>query len=81
MILTCKSCGANDAIVGGLCLPCDRDRVAAERARVIAVAQAMAVARRWRGKPPPAYAPEGAHGHGLGTEHLAARVRRRRKHA
>jgi hypothetical protein len=69
---TCRHCGANPVDIGGRCLPCHQDHLAAERAREQAqeAARAAAAQARWRGRPIPTYTPQDAHGHGHGTEKL-----------
>jgi hypothetical protein len=60
------TCGANDAVIGGRCLPCHVDYVAAQRAEQ-ATRERERIAARRRGRPlwRPNYA-GGGHGHGRG---------------
>jgi hypothetical protein len=57
------TCGANDAAVGGRCLPCHLDHLAAQRAAHAAQERARIEARR-RGRP--AWRPEHQRSHGIG---------------
>jgi hypothetical protein len=67
MTIMC-GCGANDAVIGGRCLPCHTDHVAAQRAEQAAMERERVAARR-RGRP--AWRPDhGDRGHGHGTERV-----------
>jgi predicted ATP-dependent serine protease len=72
-IAMCTACGANPPAVLGLCIVCERERLAAECVREQAQEQARREAHRWRGRPPARYASQDAAGHGHGSRYLRTR--------
>jgi hypothetical protein len=68
----CRACAANPVAIEGLCSPCHRDRIEAERAAASARELARISASQ-RGKPAWRPAVGDARGHGHGSDYKAAK--------